>query len=172
MSLPNTEQRIIPRIQHGQRPETHFIVVHITDGDTAEGAMSWWAQPGHEADGAHLIIDHEKAYQTAPLDALCWHAGAANRESVGIEHVGMGSDGANRTWWLQHMTMLHLSANRCAWLHHQYGLGRPAWEHTIFPHGYGGAAWGGHPDCPGSGFPHDVYVNLVHDAYMGHWGRK
>lgn len=169
LTIPHTEQHIISRINHGPRAHTNFVVVHITDGSTMDGALSWWAQDGHEADGAHIIVDNHHAMQTADLRAKCWHAGAANDESPGIEHVGV--HGADRLWWLRNDVMLHLSANRCAWIHHEFGLGRPQWLKTIFPHSYGGAAWGGHPLCPGHGFPHDVYERLANHAYMDHWGR-
>lgn len=167
--LPGSILHPIPRITHGARPETHYLVIHVNDG-TVDGTLVWWNESGHEADGAQIEIGNDHVYQCADLDALCWHAGAANRMSIGIEHAGFGHWTA-KDWLTNMATGLHLSANRAAWLLHEYGLGRPKYERNLFPHSFGGAAWGGHA-CPGDGFPWDHYLKMTTDAYMAHWGRK
>jgi N-acetyl-anhydromuramyl-L-alanine amidase AmpD len=168
--VPNTEQHIIPRINHGRRETTKGVVIHVMDG-TLEGTLSWWNQSGHEADGAHLCIGKTKAVQTADLDAVCWHAPGddatkagkqnGNHEYVGIEHEGTGTD--SRTTWILRLRQRRLSANRAAWICYHYGLGRPSFVsgtlalHSDFPQG-------GHP-CPGPGFPKDLYAKAAQRAY-------
>lgn len=166
--LPHTEEFPIPNIEHGHRDATKFVVIHVNDGST-RGTFEWWSEKGHEADGAQLQISRNgRSYQTCPLDTLCWHAGEANGVSVGIEHEGWHT--MSREQWLTG-PQLHVSADRCAWILHQYGLGAPKLHKNIFPHGFGGNAWGGHPDCPGTYFPWDHYLHLVDYAYYTHWGR-
>lgn len=164
--VPHTEQRHIARIDHGPRLSTKFIVAHGMEG-TLEGSLGWWAKSGHEPDGAQLGFDDHHAVQTMDLDHKAWHAGAANGESIGFEHAGFAA--WTHDHWLEHENMLEMSANRAGWVHHHYGLGEPHFMKTVFPHYYGGAAWGGHP-CPGKNFPLVHYVKLAQKAYHSGWG--
>lgn len=160
--MPNTVHHEIGRIEHGKLRTVDFVVVHINVG-TTEGTFSWWAQGGHEADGAQVQIDRDgTAYQCTPLNVKCWHAGNVNDRSIGIEHEGFPGQ-------VYPHIQLHASANRAAWIHHECGLGRPKVGRTVFPHSFGGAAWGGHA-CPGP-FPWGEYQTLLTAAYMDHWGR-
>lgn len=163
--LPNTTRHHLPILEHGHRPETRGVVIHVNDG-TFEGTISWFSG-GSRGVGAHLEIGSDRVWQLASLDQKCWHAVEANAFSIGFEHAGFGR---NRGEWLNAGHELAYSANRAAWVLHEYQLGRPRYEHNIFPHSYGGVAWGNH-DCPGPNFPWDVWLRLCNDAYYGHWGR-
>lgn len=169
VSPPNTEMHIIPRINHGTRPSTKGVTIHVMAG-TLAGTLSWWAQGGHEADGAHLCIGKDRAVQTADLAAVCWHAPGddvkipgqqnGNYEYIGIEHEGQGND--SRLTWILRRKQRVLSANRSAWICFHYGLGVPTFDknltlHSDFP-------LGGHP-CPGPGFPKDLYQAAARRAY-------
>lgn len=168
--VPNTELHIIPRIDHGDRPVTKGVVVHVMAG-TLDGTLSWWAQTTHEADGAHLCIGLSKAVQTADLNAVCWHAPGddvkipgtqnGNHEFIGIEHEGQGSD--SRATWIKRRKQRVLSANRCAWICYHYKLGVPEWNKNVAHHSDFPA--GGHP-CPGAGFPNDLYIQAAQRAYQ------
>lgn len=166
--LPNTRRHPIARIDHGPIRTIEFIVIHINEGTTA-GTFDWWAKPGHEADGAQVQISKDgTAYQTMRLDHKAWQAGDANNRSTGIEHEGF-SHSTHPNDSRPHV-QLHASANRAAWILHECNLGRPKHGKNLFGHSEGGAAWGGHPLCPGA-WPWDEYVSLCMEAYMGHWGR-
>lgn len=166
--VPNTRRHIIARLDHGALSTVKFVVIHINEGTTA-GTLSWWAEPGHEADGAHVQVSKDgTAYQVASLRRKLWHAGDANDESVGIEHEGFSH--STHPHDSRPHVQLHASANRAAWILHECGLGRPKHGKNLFGHGEGGAAWGGHPLCPGP-WPWDEYVDLCLDAYVSHWGR-
>lgn len=167
--LPHTTRHEIKRIEHGPLPlaAIRFVTIHINDGTTA-GTLDWWAQDGHEADGAHLqISDNGHAFQCAPLNVKCWHDGNYNDVSWGLEHEGIAPRRASDWPHVQ----LHASANRCAWLLHEANLGRPQHGVNIKGHGELGVQGGGHPLCPGVAFPWSTYLSLVHIAYMEHWGR-
>lgn len=169
MNLPNTPQRRISRISHGMRTHTRGVVIHVMDG-TLAGTLSWWAQGGHEADGAHVCVGLKSVVQTADLDAICWHApgdnvvdpGAqsGNHEFVGIEHEGSGTQ--SKLTWILHRTQRKLSANRCAWILYHKKCGEPKWGHNVVPH-YDFPA-GAHP-CPGKNFPRLLYMAAVKRAY-------
>lgn len=168
-ALPNTEQHHIERIWRGTRKETKGVVIHVMDG-TLTGTLAWWGQEGHEPDGAHVCIGLRKAVQTADLDALAWHAPGddvhmpgqqdGNHQFIGIEHEGTGKDSRLR-WRLRRLQRV-LSANRCAWILYHYDLGVPEWNvnvalHSDFP--------AGAHECPGPGFPKDLYIRAAQRAY-------
>jgi N-acetyl-anhydromuramyl-L-alanine amidase AmpD len=166
--LPSTRQVRIPEIDHGRRATTKGVVVHVMAG-TLAGTLSWWRQPGHEADGAHICVGLKEAVQTADLDAVCWHApGAAttrpgvsgNSEFVGIEHEGGGDDSYLK--WLLRRKQRVMSANRCAWVLYHYECGAPQWGYNVLPHS---AFPAGRHACPGSSFPKTLYMAAVKRAY-------
>lgn len=166
--LPNTAQQHIGLIDHGRRTATKGVVIHVMAG-TLAGTLSWWAQPGHEADGAHVAIGLDKAVQTTDLDAVCWHApGPAvsrsgvdgNHEFVGLEHEGGGNDSYLK--WVGRRTQRRLSANRCAWILWHYKCGAPKRGFNVLPHS--AFPKGGHP-CPGPHFPWTLYMLAVKRAY-------
>lgn len=163
--LPNTTRHRMPNIEHGRRPETRGVVIHVNDG-TFDGTIAWFGG-GAGGVGAHIEVGEDRVWQLADLNAKCWHAVAANHFAIGIEHAGFGRSADE---WLDNPIELHYSANRCAWILHEYKLGRPAYGHNIWPHSWGGIDWGNH-DCPGPHFPWRQYMELVNDAYYGHWGR-
>jgi hypothetical protein len=172
--LPHTTRHPIPALDHGARPRTTGIVIHINVG-TFDGTIAWFEKPSDEKPegtrgvGAHLEVGDGRVWQLAGLDRKCWHAGAANDHTIGFEHAGVPA-WTRDDWLRHHHTELALSANRGAWVLHEFGLGRPRRHVNIFRHSDGGAAWGGH-DCPGAHFPLDVWEELCLDAYLAHWGR-
>lgn len=166
--LPNTKQHHIALLDHGPLVNVEQCIIHINDGTTA-GTLSWWAQKGHEADGAHVQVSKDATcYQTLPLNRMAWHCPPVNPTSIGFEHEGYSrAEPKHRDDSRPHAQM-HASANRVAWVHHECKLGRPRYEHHVFPHAYYPA--GGHPLCPGP-WDWDLYMDLCMKAYMDHWGR-
>ena len=105
-------------------PRTHAdctaIVLHGTQGPTAEGAARWFATPIPINDGGpgstQLVVDDHSCYRT--LDNLLEPYGAPPLNSHGL-HIEMASFS---TWsnaeWLAHPGMLELAAYRVArWCH-------------------------------------------------------
>jgi len=163
--LPNTTRHPLAILDHGPRPVTRGVVIHVNVG-TFDGTIDWFSG-GSQGVGAHVEIGAERVYQLVPLDRIAWHAVDANAFSVGFEHAGYGR---TRAEWLDAGHELAYSANRASWVLHQWKLGAPRYGHNIWPHSWGGIAWGNH-DCPGPHFPWDVWLRLANDAYNGHWGR-
>lgn len=119
--LPNTKRHPIAAIDHGLRPQTKGVVIHVNDG-YFDGTISWFSG-GAGGVGAHVEIGDNRVWQLASLDRKCWHAVAANAFSIGFEHAGFGKQ--SRADWLNDGHELAYSANRAAWVMHEYGLGRP-----------------------------------------------
>lgn len=159
--LPNTEFHRIPRIEHGKRPRTRGVVIHVIDG-SASSAM-WWFKDLRNTDrvGAHVIIGLKKATQVADLDQICYHAKGANDAWIGFEHEGVGGQSYAR--WVARRTQRKLSANRAAWICYHERLGTPTWGKNIRPHSSFPA--GAHPGCPGKHFPKSLYIAHARRAY-------
>jgi N-acetyl-anhydromuramyl-L-alanine amidase AmpD len=163
--LPNTTHYRMGILDHGPRPVTRGVVIHVNDG-TFDGTISWFSG-GSGGVGAHMEVGADRVWQLVDLDHKCWHAVDANAFSIGIEHAGFGR---SLSEWMNAGHELAFSANRAAWIMHQYNLGKPRYGHNIWPHSWGGVAWGNH-ECPGPHFPWKFWLELCMDAYMGHWGR-
>ncbi len=75
------------------------IVIHDTECDTAEAALSWFESP-HSQVSAHYVVDRDGAvYRCVDDEARAWHAGSSvldgrgdvNTFSIGIELVGFAT---------------------------------------------------------------------------------
>src|SRR5690348_15773233 len=70
------------------------IVLHITDGSSAAGAIATFAasQAPHRV-SAHFVIDRDGTItQLVDLRDTAWHASQCNAHSVGIEHAAIAHD--------------------------------------------------------------------------------
>lgn len=77
-------------VHHGDRKGVAVdqLVLHVTDGTTTAGAVSWFLAPAAKV-SAHFVVGQlGEVVQIVPLKRAAWHAGAAaNLRSIGIEHV-------------------------------------------------------------------------------------
>jgi len=105
----------------GQRPTSAInrIVLHTTEGDTARGTIRWFQKcRGSAPSSAHYVLDKNGAItQMIPDDYVAYHVRNANRDSIGIEHVGR----AHRadTWNPRNMAS---SVRLAAWLSKAYNI--------------------------------------------------
>jgi N-acetyl-anhydromuramyl-L-alanine amidase AmpD len=166
MRLPATTWYPLGILDHGRRAETRGVVIHVNEG-TFDGTIEWFSG-GSEGVGAHLEVGSDRVYQLVDLDHVCWHAVDANAFSIGIEHAGFGR---SRAEWLDAGHELAYSANRASYILRHYRLGEPRYGVNIWPHSWGGVAWGNH-NCPGPAFPWDVWMRMCADAYHGSWGGR
>ena len=74
------------------------IVIHITDGPTTAGATSWFRSPANTGlTSSHYVVGQDGEVIQMVHDAdIAHHAGGANRNSIGIEHVAESATGAAR----------------------------------------------------------------------------
>jgi hypothetical protein len=123
-----------------------FIVLHIMVG-TLAGTDSWFRNPAAQVSAHFGIGKSGTVYQWVDTNDTAWHAAAANDVSIGVEHEGMPGDSLTPA-------QLEADAKLAAWAHKAHGIPLVLMNETggagIAWHGLGGAAWGDHPDCPGS----------------------
>ncbi len=83
-----------PLIGHsapGTLAQRKLIVLHITAGSTAAGAISTFEQSvsPHRV-SAHCVVEQDGTVtQLLPFEDTAWHASQVNSQSVGIEHVAI-----------------------------------------------------------------------------------
>ena len=71
---PRVKQKISPNIERGPMSHVNGIIVHQTDGATAQSALDSYKKVG--ANGAHFLIDKDgTTYQTASVLKQAQHVG-------------------------------------------------------------------------------------------------
>ncbi len=76
----DVKNKIQPLIEKGSMTQVNGIIVHQTDGASAESAFA--AYRSGQA-GAHILIDKEGLiYQTARLNRVAWHVGKLKARCV------------------------------------------------------------------------------------------
>jgi N-acetyl-anhydromuramyl-L-alanine amidase AmpD len=102
----------------GTVAQRNLIVLHITQGHTASGAIATFiASAAPNRVSAHFVIDRDgTVYQLLDLSETAWHASAVNARSVGIEHVAMAGT------LLATEAQYSASAALVAWLCRDLGL--------------------------------------------------
>ncbi|MDH6134666.1 hypothetical protein P3T37_004070 [Kitasatospora sp. MAA4] len=129
----------------GGMVEHRGLVLHIQDG-TEAGSESWFKDPSSEASAHFLNPKSGGLRQLVDTDDAAWTEMAGNRHWVSIENEGLGGDSLTPS-------QIENCAQLLAWLHGEYGIQVQATDDPagtgVIGHGDGGAAWGGHYDCPG-----------------------
>ena len=146
-------------------------VVHCTQGATALGAASWFANPKSQG-SAHLCVDGMRCYRTLPPSIIPWGASGVNATGWHLELAGFAE--RTRTEWLRNGGTLERGAYKLA----QNGAGRfpmrfltdaqlaaairgdkrvrGICSHRQVSRVHGGSHWD-----PGSHFPWDVFMGLA-----------
>lgn len=146
----------------GPRPANPtLVVVHCTQGVTAEGAARWFANP-RSAGSAHLVVDDHEVWRCVDDMVVAWHAVGFNTIGLGLEIAGFAE--WSRDEWLAHEPRLVEAARIHAGWNRVYGI--PLVESTSRGcHSHAGLPGNSHWD-PGSGFPWDRYLAQVSE-WMG-----
>jgi N-acetyl-anhydromuramyl-L-alanine amidase AmpD len=83
---PQITLAIIPNIEHGPMRHISGIIIHQTDGPTAQSSLSTYKASPKGA-GAHFLIDKDgKIYQTASVYKVTWNVGKALKSRCLDEH--------------------------------------------------------------------------------------
>jgi V8-like Glu-specific endopeptidase len=150
------------------------MVIHITDGGkNIDGPVTWFQNPkqpcycdpkkGNCPDppklcpvSAHYVVGQDgEVVQMVLHKDVAWHAGSANGDSIGIEHV------ANTRGLLPSEAEYKASAALVVWLCNQFGL--PADRTHILGHAEADPKTG-HKACPNGAWDWDHYMSLVSSA--------
>jgi hypothetical protein len=139
------------------------LVVHITDSPTTAGATSWFRSPANTGlTSAHYLVGQDGEVIQMVHDAdIAHHAGAANRDSIGIEHVAESAASAarhGRSELRPSDSEYAASAALVAWLCDTYGIPRDR-DHIL---GHSEVEPGTtHAGCPSSAWDWDHFMSLV-----------
>ena len=114
------------------------IVLHITDGGPQIGGTIAWFQNPQARVSAHYVIGQDgEVVQMVAHACTAWHAGKANADSIGIEHV------ANTRGLMPTAVQLDASAKLVTWLCDLFKL--PVDRQHVLGHCEVDPA---HPSCP------------------------
>jgi hypothetical protein len=144
--MPGATWRPVPNCTTGGQDAVYGVVLHIMEG-TLDGSDSWFRNPASQA-SAHFGVGKDgRIYQWVDTDDRAWAQAGGNRTWISVEHEGHGGDSLTAA-------QLAATARIVAWAHTVHGVPLQSTDSVtgrgIGWHGMGGAAWGGHYDCPGS----------------------
>jgi N-acetyl-anhydromuramyl-L-alanine amidase AmpD len=139
------------------------IVIHVTDGGSLTGNVSWLTNDKSEASSHYVVSRDGSIVQLVPLHDVAWHSGNAqvNRSSIGIEHLGETYDPAGFT-----PAEYRSSARLVAWLVRRYDIPvdrRHIIGHAEVPDPFHPGLFGGssHHSDPGPYWHWGPYLKLV-----------
>ncbi len=142
--FPGAVRRPLPVNVGGTLVRSRGLVLHVQAGDNSP--YGWFSQETTKASAHWWVGRAGLVEQYAPADRIAWAEAAGNAAWHSVETEGFPGEG--------------LTAEQIAALAALYAWGHDRWGWTLglaeTPdgtglgwHGMGGAAWGGHFDCPG-----------------------
>jgi N-acetylmuramoyl-L-alanine amidase len=137
----------------GTAEPNRLLITHVIQGPLS-AADSWFRNPAAGASAHFGIGSDGTCYQWIDTDHMSWANCDANGCSVTVETAGF----SGQPWSAQQIDRL---ARLLHWAHGQYPSismwlnVRPQGSGLSY-HGLGGAAWCGHPACPGSPRVHQL----------------
>jgi len=144
--VPGAQQRFIRNKSQGVRDKTLGLILHVQDGN---GELTgWFNNPGSDASSAWQVMKTGKVFQFGDPDVdKFWTQGAGNPDYGAVETEGYPGDaltpeqveGVARIYAKGHLEE--------GW---PFQLAEKPGERGLGWHGMGGAAWGGHYNCPGN----------------------
>jgi hypothetical protein len=143
-----------------------WIVMHCTEGATAEGAASWFANE-HATGSAHLVVDAEECFRCLRDDQIPWAAPGANVNGFHVEQAGFAH--WSEAQWLRRAGTLERAAWKTAAACRRFNV--PTIFRTasnlrarvpgVTTHAECTRAFGGTHTDPGSGWPRARFMDAV-----------
>jgi hypothetical protein len=132
----------------GTSEPNKLLICHVMQG-TLAGTDAWFHNPAAQA-SAHFGVGNDgTAYQWVDTDQMSWANCDANGRSVTVETEGM----SGTPWTAAQIDTLGQLLRWCNRTYPSISLWRntnPTLGSGLSWHGLGGAAWCGHPSCPGT----------------------
>lgn len=160
----------------GTRPLSaiDLVVMHSTEGATAEAAARWFANPASKG-SAHICVDDHTCYRTLADNRIPWGAPGANYHGFHIEQAGRAV-WPTSTWAQLHDKTLRRAAFKAALHCKRYGI-KVRWlnaealklgiRNGITDHDECSKAFGGSHWDPGAGWPRSIFMGYVRLYYAG-----
>ena len=125
------------------------VLMHTMVGDLP-GTVSWFNNPQAQASAHFGVAEDGEIWQFGPIGKgwIAWHAAGANSTWYGIEHADAGHP-ANPLTAAQVTASAQLVECLSAFAGFPLQISNSPSTKGYGWHGMGGAAWGGHFDCPG-----------------------
>ena len=150
--------------------EIKWVVLHSSEGSTAEGAARWFRNPA-SAGSAHLSVDDDHCYRSLSDETIPWAAPGANTGGIHIEQAGFAAWGS--LGWLRHRRTLNRAAYKTATRCKKYGIpvrfvtaaGLRGGASGITTHRECTAAFGGTHSDPGAFWPRRFFMRRVRRHY-------
>lgn len=123
------------------------LVLHHAESPDAAGTLSWMNNPASEV-SAHWVVDKDGTrYQCVSAYDRAWCQAAGNAHWWSVEMIGFHTEPLTDA-------QLSAAALILVWLHQHFDTPLQLTDDPVSGfglgwHGMGGAAWGGHPGCPG-----------------------
>lgn len=134
-----------PNMHPGGMTDHHGLVLHIQQG-TEQGSEAWFKNPASQASAHFLNPKAGGLRQLVDTADRAWAEMAGNYHWVSVENEGLSGQSLTAS---QVENLAHL----VVWLHVVHGMPLRSTDDPngsgLGWHGMGGAAWGGHYDCPG-----------------------
>lgn len=134
-----------PNMHPGGMTDHHGLVLHIQQG-TEQGSEAWFKNPTSQASAHFLNPKVGGLRQLVDTADRAWAEMAGNYHWVSVENEGLSGQSLTAS---QVENLAHL----VVWLHQVHGMPLQSTDDPngsgLGWHGMGGAAWGGHYDCPG-----------------------
>ncbi len=166
----NCNTRYHARRSSGRRPLSvvDLIVMHCTQGSTAQAAASWFANPD-SAGSAHLCVDDNFCFRTMEDNEIPWGAPGANYHGIHIEQAGFVTY-SKAIWSNTHRRTIMRAAYKAAHRCKKYGIStrfltsnqlRQGIRDGITTHYECTKAFGGNHTDPGPNWPRFLFMALV-----------
>lgn len=129
------------------------VVIHITDGGASiNGPISWFQNPSARVSAHYIVGQDGEVVQMVLHNDVAWHAGSANGDSIGIEHV------ANTRGLVPTEAEYCASAALVSWLCDQFGI--PKDRNHILGHSEADTHTS-HTACPNAVWDWDYFMSMV-----------
>lgn len=140
-----------------------LIVLHSTEGPSAESAASWFTDEAAQG-SAHVVVGEDGCFRTLPDDANAAGAGEVNPYALHLEFAGYAAWSRDR--WLSRRKTLELGREQVRAWARQYGIPLRKLTRSELRDGQSGvtthadvsAVFGGTHTDPGTGFPFSSVV--------------
>lgn len=139
----------LPAYHHsGERfaSSIRYIVLHSTEGDTAEGAAEYFTQPG-SGGSANLVVDDNRCYRTLADTVIPWGAPPLNTHGFHIEQAGFAH--WTHAEWMSHERTIERAAYKASLRVRQHKIPVRVLDVAALEEDFGTVIEGGVPQKPG-----------------------
>ena len=144
------------------------VVIHITDGSkNIDGTISWFKDPKAKVSAHYVVGQDGEVVQMVKHNDVAWHAGGANGDSIGIEHVARAPHAWDKLLHKTDPGLMPTSTQYCSsaalvnWLCNQFNI--PMDRDHVLGHSEADPKTT-HTGCPNAVWDWNSYMPMVTSA--------